>query len=208
MAVSLQHELKSANHVGTVKAAISAFLYLSFAAIMMSGLQAMPHDAFVNLYERPRTPVVITGLQESWKAQELWNQTELDKRFANHKFKVHLLAQLHSQVSSTAQPSQQHCTAKSAALPSQVSSTAQPSQQHCPAKSAVLHSQVSSTAQHTYPWTEGGNLKKPDLEVWSSMPFKCIVYQAALIMQPDNMELSSMSGKWLITHVLLLTRHV
>ena len=186
MAVSLQHELKSANHVGTVKAAISAFLYLSFAAIMMSGLQAMPHDAFVNLYERPRTPVVITGLQESWKAQELWNQTELDKRFANHKFKVHLLAQRHSQVSSTAQPSQQHC----------------------PAKSAVLHSQVSSTAQHTCPWTEGGNLKKPDLEVWSSMPFKCIVYQAALIMQPDNMELSSMSGKWLITHVLLLTRHV
>ena len=58
---------------------------------MLSGLQAMPHDAFVKLYERPRIPVVITGLQETWKAQELWNQTDLDKRFANHKFKVYLL---------------------------------------------------------------------------------------------------------------------
>lgn len=50
----------------------------------------MPHDVFVQLYERPRIPVVITGLQEGWKAQELWNQTHLDKRFANHKFKVRL----------------------------------------------------------------------------------------------------------------------
>lgn len=51
-------------------------------------LQTMPHDMFVQLYERPRIPVVITGLQEDWKAKQLWNPANLDLRFANHKFKV------------------------------------------------------------------------------------------------------------------------
>ncbi|KAL0050644.1 hypothetical protein WJX82_004027 [Trebouxia sp. C0006] len=48
----------------------------------------MSYETFVELYERPRIPVVITGLQESWKAQQLWNQADLSRRFGNHKFKV------------------------------------------------------------------------------------------------------------------------
>ena len=52
-------------------------------------LQTMPHDKFVQMYEKPRIPVVITGLQAGWKAQEDWNTHDLEQRFANHNFKVH-----------------------------------------------------------------------------------------------------------------------
>ncbi len=52
-------------------------------------MQRMSYETFVELYERPRIPVVITGLQESWKAQQLWNQADLSRRFGNHKFKVY-----------------------------------------------------------------------------------------------------------------------
>lgn len=55
---------------------------------MSDVLQTMPHDVFVQLYERPRIPVVITGLQEDWKAKQLWNTASLHQRFADHKFKV------------------------------------------------------------------------------------------------------------------------
>lgn len=55
----------------------------------------MPHDAFVQLYERSRIPVVIANLQEGWKAGQLWNPAALLERFANHKFKVCLLPGLH-----------------------------------------------------------------------------------------------------------------
>ena len=48
----------------------------------------MSYESFVELYEKPRIPVVITGLQDSWKAQQLWNQADLSRRFGNHKFKV------------------------------------------------------------------------------------------------------------------------
>ncbi len=48
----------------------------------------MSYESFVELYEKPRIPVVITGLQESWKAQQLWNQADLSRRFGSHKFKV------------------------------------------------------------------------------------------------------------------------
>lgn len=51
-------------------------------------LQTMPSEVFVRLYEVPRIPVVISGLQEDWKAKQFWNPADLDQRFANHKFKV------------------------------------------------------------------------------------------------------------------------
>lgn len=51
-------------------------------------LQTMSYETFIQLYEKPRIPVVVTGLQDSWQAQELWNQTDLAKRFGDHKFKV------------------------------------------------------------------------------------------------------------------------
>lgn len=42
----------------------------------------------MQLYEKPGIPVVITGLQDAWQAQQLWNKAELLRRFGNHKFKV------------------------------------------------------------------------------------------------------------------------
>ncbi len=61
-------------------------------------MQRMSYESFVELYEKPRIPVVITGLQEGWTAQQLWNQADLSRRFGNHKFKVCF-------VKSTGQPS-------------------------------------------------------------------------------------------------------
>ena len=43
---------------------------------------------FVERFERPRIPVVITNLQEGWPAQELWTPQRLLERFGAHKFKV------------------------------------------------------------------------------------------------------------------------
>ena len=48
----------------------------------------MSHQEFVQLYEKPGIPVVVTGSQDAWQAQKLWNKGELDQRFGNHKFKV------------------------------------------------------------------------------------------------------------------------
>ena len=56
--------------------------------IISVDLQTMPYDVFVQLYERPRIPVVISGLQDCWKARQLWNPANLHERFADHKFKV------------------------------------------------------------------------------------------------------------------------
>ena len=51
-------------------------------------MQRMSYDTFIQLYEKPRIPVVITGLQDSWQAQQLWNTKDLARRFGEHKFKV------------------------------------------------------------------------------------------------------------------------
>ena len=61
-------------------------------------LQAMSYKTFVQLYEKPRIPVVITGLQDSWRAQQLWNTADLERRFGEHKFKASTVtfAALHS----------------------------------------------------------------------------------------------------------------
>ncbi|KAK9861811.1 hypothetical protein WJX84_003667 [Apatococcus fuscideae] len=43
---------------------------------------------FVELFERPRMPTVITGLIEDWPAQERWTEQALLQRFGDHRFKV------------------------------------------------------------------------------------------------------------------------
>ena len=55
-------------------------------------LQRMSYEEFVQLYEKPGIPVVITGLQDAWQAQRLWNKADLVQRFGNHKFKVRFAA--------------------------------------------------------------------------------------------------------------------
>ena len=52
-------------------------------------------EQFVERYERPRVPVIITGLCEDWEARQSWSEAGLLQRFAGHKFKVRgVLSQL------------------------------------------------------------------------------------------------------------------
>ena len=43
---------------------------------------------FVERFERPRLPVVITGLCDGWRARENWTEEGLLRRYGEHKFKV------------------------------------------------------------------------------------------------------------------------
>ena len=43
---------------------------------------------FVRRFERPRLPVVLTGLCDPWPAAERWKLDSLLERFGEHKFKV------------------------------------------------------------------------------------------------------------------------
>ena len=43
---------------------------------------------FVERFERPRLPVVITGLCDGWRAANDWNEDTLLQRYGDHKFKV------------------------------------------------------------------------------------------------------------------------
>ncbi len=45
-------------------------------------------EQFVERFERPRLPVVITGLCEPWRAAQEWDEAGLLRRFGEHKFKV------------------------------------------------------------------------------------------------------------------------
>lgn len=45
-------------------------------------------EQFVERFERPRLPAVITGLCEAWRAAADWDEAGLLRRFAEHKFKV------------------------------------------------------------------------------------------------------------------------
>lgn len=63
----------------------------------------MSREEFVQLYEKPGIPVVITGLQDAWQASKLWNKADLAQRFAEHKFKVRIRL-LHSYSRSTGAP--------------------------------------------------------------------------------------------------------
>lgn len=39
-------------------------------------------------FERPRIPVVITGLTDSWDAAEHWTPSALRAKYGEHPFKV------------------------------------------------------------------------------------------------------------------------
>lgn len=41
-------------------------------------------------FERPRLPVIITGLTQDWPAAQAWAPEQLAARFGEHKFKVEL----------------------------------------------------------------------------------------------------------------------
>ena len=45
-------------------------------------------EEFVERFERPRLPVVITGLCDTWRAAKDWNEETLLQRYGDHKFKV------------------------------------------------------------------------------------------------------------------------
>lgn len=53
-----------------------------------SALQELTVEQFVDRYERPRIPVVITGLCDGWRAASAWRQPDLLERYGDHKFKV------------------------------------------------------------------------------------------------------------------------
>ena len=51
-------------------------------------VQELSLEEFVERFERPRLPAVITGLCESWRAATDWDEAGLLRRFSEHKFKV------------------------------------------------------------------------------------------------------------------------
>lgn len=50
--------------------------------------QGLTLEQFVERFERPRIPVVITGLTDAWPAQQAWTPTALRARYGEHRFKV------------------------------------------------------------------------------------------------------------------------
>jgi hypothetical protein len=48
-------------------------------------------EQFVERFERPRIPVVITGLTDSWGAGAAWAPAALRARFGEHRFKARVL---------------------------------------------------------------------------------------------------------------------
>ena len=53
--------------------------------------QELTLEQFVERFERPRIPVVITGLTDSWGAGAAWAPTALRARFGEHRFKVSVM---------------------------------------------------------------------------------------------------------------------
>lgn len=50
--------------------------------------QDLTHEEFVARFERPRLPVVLTGLVEEWPAVRNWTPDALAANYGHHKFKV------------------------------------------------------------------------------------------------------------------------
>ena len=47
---------------------------------------------FEERYERPKQPVVVTGLCDGWHAGEAWTEQRMMQRYGEHKFKVQTLS--------------------------------------------------------------------------------------------------------------------
>jgi hypothetical protein len=50
--------------------------------------QDLTVDSFNEQYERPRRPVVVTGITDSWSASQAWHPRQLLQHFGQHRFKV------------------------------------------------------------------------------------------------------------------------
>lgn len=51
-------------------------------------LQDLSPQRFIEAFEDPRQPVVITGLTDGWPAVQQWTPEALLQQYADHKFKV------------------------------------------------------------------------------------------------------------------------
>lgn len=56
-------------------------------------LQDLTPEQFVERFEAPQMPVVITGLTGAWPAEQQWTPQQLLAQYGNHKFKVCLQEQ-------------------------------------------------------------------------------------------------------------------
>ena len=63
---------------------------------LAASLQELTLEQFVERFERPRIPVVITGLTDSWGAGAAWAPSALRARFGEHRFKVLMMHGQHS----------------------------------------------------------------------------------------------------------------
>jgi hypothetical protein len=48
----------------------------------------MTAGKFVELYEGPKQPVVLTGVVDQWPAAQRWTPALLKDKYGEHKFKV------------------------------------------------------------------------------------------------------------------------
>lgn len=51
-------------------------------------MQDLTVQQFVEQYEVPRVPVVVTGLTDAWPAAQQWTPGKLLEQFREHRFKV------------------------------------------------------------------------------------------------------------------------
>jgi len=56
--------------------------------VMRVSCKDISHQEFIDKYERPSIPVVLTGCQEHWLATKKWTLERLVKKYRNQKFKV------------------------------------------------------------------------------------------------------------------------
>ena len=74
----------------TVTYALPHALPLTFA----SQSQDLTLEEFTDRFERPRIPVVISGLTDDWPAQASWTEERLLATFPDHRFKVVIIVLL------------------------------------------------------------------------------------------------------------------